>query len=39
MKIDCSKCENCYPHEIMWGEYWCKKKRIQKMDMYMIYIT
>ena len=26
MKIDCSKCKNCYPHEFMWGEFWCKEK-------------
>ena len=34
MKIDCSKCENCYPHEIMWEEYWCKEKEKNSKDGY-----
>ena len=23
--IDCSNCKHIYPHNIAWGEYWCKK--------------
>ena len=34
MKIDCSKCKNCYPSEIMWGEYWCKEKEKNSKDGY-----
>lgn len=26
MKVDCSKCNYCYPHNSAWGEYWCKLK-------------
>ena len=31
-KIDCSKCINCYPHEFIWGEFWCKEKEKTSKD-------
>lgn len=34
MKIDCSNCENCYPSEVMWGEFWCKEKEKNSKDGY-----
>jgi len=30
--IDCSDCKNCYPHEICFGEFWCKIKEEEQED-------
>lgn len=32
MKIDCSNCTNCYPHESLWGEFWCTEKEKENSD-------
>lgn len=31
-QIDCSKCKNCYPSDMMWGEFWCKIKEKESKD-------
>lgn len=33
-KIDCSKCKNCYPDQVMWGEFWCEIKASKQKDGY-----
>lgn len=30
--VDCSKCKNCYPHQDMWGEFWCEIKTKKQKD-------
>lgn len=32
--VDCSKCKNCYPHQDMWGEFWCEIKASKQKDGY-----
>ena len=31
-QVDCSRCKNCYPNDVMWGEFWCKMKEKKSKD-------
>lgn len=34
--VDCSSCKNCYPHQSLWGEFWCSVKNRMVYDIYHI---